>query len=166
MRKTWKSQISMYLTYFTGVTILSFVAYAPSTMSSWRYDGTFTLLCLYVNIYGDFLGKNLTFFKSPIKTDLPILILSILRSGYLVYFFLYITVQDFPRNDYVFLGTMGFVALLGGYLTNLMFAVAPATCPEYKQQVASMVTLVLHLAVYTSIGGSFLLTTYLSFVHK
>jgi MFS family permease len=166
LAKTWKSQMSMFLTFFTGVTITTFVAYLPS-VHRWQNDGLFVLLALYINIYGDFFGKNLTFFKSPIKSDLTLLLLSIVRSGYLVYFFLYITVPDFPKNDYVILGTIGVVALLGGYLTNLMFTIAPTTAPsEYTQQVATMVTLVLHLAVYSSIGTSFALTRYVNFMVK
>lgn len=164
--KTWKAQVSMYLTYFTGVTITTFVAYLPS-VDTWHADGMFVLLALYINIYGDFLGKNLTFFKSPIKSDVTLLILSVLRSGYIIYFFLYITVPDFPRNDYIILGTMAVVAVMGGYLTNLMFTIAPTTAPpEYTQQVASMVTLVLHIAVYSSIGVSFALTKYLTFLES
>jgi len=114
-----------------------------------------------------FLGKNLTFFKSPIKSDVTLLILSILRSGYVVYFFLYITVPNFPKNDFLILGTMGVVALIGGYLTNLMFTIAPTTAPpEHTQQVATMITLVLHIAVYSSIGVSFALTRYVNFMVK
>jgi len=158
---TWKSQLSMYFTYFTSVTILSFVSYVPYA-SHWRNDGLFTLIALYVNIYGDFLGKNLTFFPSIIKTDLTLFIVSTLRSLFLPYFFLYITIEDFPRNDGLFLIAMGLVATLGGYLTNLNFTIAPASAPpQYTQQVASMVTIVLHLAVYSSIGASYLLAKYL-----
>jgi len=164
LAKTWKCQVAMFLTYFTGVTILSFIAYLPS-VNDWPSKGLFMLLALYINIYGDFMGKNFTLCPSPIKSDVPLLVVSVIRFLYLPYFFMYITWPELPRNDYAILGSMGVVALLGGYLTNLMFTIAPTTAPpKYKQQVASMVTLTLHLAVYMAIGLSFLLRGRLTFI--
>ena len=108
---------TLFITLFCSIFLSSFFAFVNSTQP----DRNIEQILYFIRLFSDLIGRPLTRIFRPwfINTAKDLLIMSILRIGLMIVFFLYILYPNFPQNDVFIMTLVGVFSMLSGKIQLL-----------------------------------------------
>ena len=133
-RKSWPVCLAIVITIGSSMSVASLFNRVQSQDST---NTAFPQVLFYTRLLADLFGRPATLFGAP-KSVVVLIVMSILRLGFLPIFFLYTSTDMIPQNDVgAVLGVFGF-AFSSGYLVTLSYQLAPVLLSNHERERNSM----------------------------
>ncbi|KAL6057858.1 hypothetical protein QOT17_015208 [Balamuthia mandrillaris] len=153
LRSVWLTVLSGMLILFSDVGVITALTYMPSSMG--KKD--IALILLYINYFGDFIGRQATLIpKRIVWNQISLLVASCIRVLFVPWSVFYI-MTDYFVNDWFLFVMMALYAIMGGYIRTLVFIIGPQVVSlDRRPQVSLWLNVGVAAGTYLGIAYSFL----------
>jgi len=156
--KVWVLCAAICIHWIASTFVSSLYGIVPSSSIN---SGRLIQILVYTNLFGNFIGNQLTLIRIPFIIEHPyrILIGILVRASYIIFYIIYIVVGIGYRSDILLTILNSIFSIFGGYFSATIYTSVSLTAPKGASSTAtSLVNIALYIGIIVGIGSAFTLS--------